>query len=147
MLVVHMYASYIKRTNKLLYYFLFQGFHVHAIPVSEGSPNCTAAGGHFNPYSKSKNIKIQTRNFFSLDTSHGPRTNNIADRHVGDLGNITTNVNGTVNLNIDDSIIQLYNATQSIINLTAIVHLSRDDAGKGGFADSHTTGYDCVLFF
>lgn len=30
---------------------LFQGFHVHVYPVSEGSPNCTAAGPHFNPYS------------------------------------------------------------------------------------------------
>jgi len=39
-----------------------------------------------------------------------------------------------------DRIIQLYNATQSIINRTAIVHLLRDDGGHGGFVDSTTTG-------
>jgi Cu-Zn family superoxide dismutase len=85
--------------------------------------------------------------FFSLDTTHGPREANIANRHVGDLGNITTDAYGNVTLNIADSIIQLYNATQSIIDRTAIVHLHRDDGGQGGFPDSHTTGYDYIVFF
>jgi hypothetical protein len=44
-----------------------------------------------------------------------------------------------------DWIIQLYNATQSIIDRTVIVHRHRDDGGVGGFEDSHTTGYDSVL--
>jgi Cu/Zn superoxide dismutase len=80
--------------------------------------------------------------FFSLDTLHGPRTANIMNRHVGDLGNISTDASGTVNINMEDIIIQLYNATQSIINRTAVVHLFRDDGGQGGFSDSTTTGYD-----
>jgi Cu/Zn superoxide dismutase len=32
-------------------FFLSKGFHVHVNGVSETSPNCTAALGHFNPYS------------------------------------------------------------------------------------------------
>ncbi len=84
---------------------------------------------------------------FSLDTIHGPRRTNIFNRHVGDLGNITTDANGTVTLNMYDWIIQLYNTTQSIIGRTVIVHRYRDDGGQGGFIDSHTTGYDDVLFF
>jgi hypothetical protein len=46
-----------------------------------------------------------------------------------------------------DSIIQLYNATQSITNRTVIVHLFRDDGGQGGFPDSTTTGYDYIINF
>ena len=34
--------------------FSFQGFHVHADPLMNGELNCTAAGPHFNPYSKLK---------------------------------------------------------------------------------------------
>lgn len=81
---------------------------------------------------------------FALDTTHGPRTANITSRHVGDLGNITTDANGKVTLAISDSIIQLYNATQSILNRTIVIHLSRDDGGMGGFTDSHTTGYERI---
>ena len=47
---------------------------------------------------------------------------------------------------MQDWIIQLYNATQSILNRTIIVHLMRDDGGMGGFSDSTTTGYGYILF-
>jgi hypothetical protein len=43
---------------------------------------------------------------------------------------------------MEDYIIQLYNATQSIVGRSAVVHLLRDDGGQGGFVDSNTTGYD-----
>jgi hypothetical protein len=46
---------------------------------------------------------------------------------------------------MEDSIIQLYNATQSILNRAVVIHLLRDDGGQGGFDDSKTTGYDFVL--
>ncbi|CAF1464269.1 unnamed protein product [Rotaria magnacalcarata] len=100
------------------------GFHVHEFGVSETVPNCTAAGGHFNPFK----------------TLHGPRTANITGRHVGDLGNITTDDKGNVNINIEDSIIQLYNGNQSIVNLTIVVHRMRDDGGQGLAPTSNTTG-------
>lgn len=73
---------------------------------------------------------------------HGPREAGITQRHVGDLGNITTDASGSVNVDITDSIIQLYNETQSIVNRTIVVHRMSDDGGQGGFTDSTTTGYD-----
>ena len=74
------------------------------------------------------------------DVTHGSRSGNISTRHVGDLGNITTNANGQVTLDMTDSIIQIYDGTQSIIGRTVIVHRMRDDGGMGGFSDSNTTG-------
>jgi Cu-Zn family superoxide dismutase len=81
---------------------------------------------------------------FSLGTTHGPQTANITSRHVGDLGNLTTDSDGNVVIDMEDYIIQLYNATQSIVNRSVVVHLLRDDGGQGGFDDSNTTGYDFV---
>ncbi len=39
-----------------------------------------------------------------------------------------------------DSIIQLYNETQSILNRTVVIHLFRDDGGESEAPDSSTTG-------
>ena len=91
-------------------------------------------------------MTLTNRSLF-LDTLHGPRTADIDHRHVGDLGNITTDENGMVYIDIRDSIIQLYNDTQSIANRTIVVHLHRDDGGEGGFPDSTTTGYDFVFHY
>jgi hypothetical protein len=46
---------------------------------------------------------------------------------------------------LTDPIIDLYNATRSIANRTVVLHAMRDDAGKGGFPDSNSTGYDMHL--
>jgi len=100
------------------------GFHIHVDPVAENSPNCTSAGPHFNPYS----------------APHGLPSASITQRHVGDLGNITVDADGSLELNMTDSIIQLFNLTQSIVNRTVVIHLLRDDGGEGGFNDSTTTG-------
>lgn len=78
---------------------------------------------------------------FLSDTAHGPPSADIQNRHVGDLGNITTNADSSLQIYIEDSIIQLYNETQSILNRTVVIHLLRDDGGAGGFDDSNTTGY------
>lgn len=76
------------------------------------------------------------------DTPHGPPTANISNRHVGDLGNLTTDDNGTIVMDLADSIIQLFdNTPQFIGNRTLILHAMRDDGGKGGFPDSNSTGY------
>ncbi len=95
---------------------------------------------------KHQHLDTKLYSVLSLDTIHGPRTDSLFTRHVGDLGNITTDAKGTVTLNMNDWIIQLYNTTQSIINRTVIVHRHRDDGGQGGFIDSHTTGYNDVFF-
>jgi superoxide dismutase, Cu-Zn family len=61
------------------------------------------------------------------------------NRHVGDLGNLTTDSTGMVTVNISDSIIQFYNMNQSIANRTIVVHELFDDGGLGTGL-SNTTG-------
>ena len=41
-----------KIKNNLHRIIFLKGFHVHVYGVTASSPNCTAAGAHFNPYSK-----------------------------------------------------------------------------------------------
>lgn len=147
MLAVVMYALFFLRKISFTDFFFSKGFHVHVNPVAETSPNCTAAGGHFNPYSKlccffCLWVCYLKQNKY-LDTSHGPRTPDIWNRHVGDLGNITTDENGTVAVAIQDNIIQFYNVTQSIADRTIVVHLMYDDGGFGT-GDSSTTGYSFI---
>ncbi|CAF0944884.1 unnamed protein product [Didymodactylos carnosus] len=101
----------------------YHGFHVHEKNPGN-TTNCTAAGAHFNPYMK----------------WHGGPDDTIDQRHVGDLGNIHSNEFGTAYVLINDSIIQLANQTQSILNRTIIVHRDVDDLGRGGQVDSNTTG-------
>ncbi|CAF1183343.1 unnamed protein product [Rotaria sordida] len=101
------------------------GFHIHQSSLTGNIPNCTAAGAHFNPY----------------NVGHGARNGTICTRHVGDLGNIQTDENGTITIDISDSIIQLYNNTaRSIINLPVVVHTQMDDLGTGTSPNSTTTG-------
>jgi hypothetical protein len=107
-------------------------------------PDCLAAAAHFNPYSQlstTKNTVLTCRMCISVaGVTHGGRTNSILTRHVGDLGNITTDANGLANIDILDSIIQLYDGKQSIMNRTIVVHRMRDDGGQGNYVDSNTTG-------
>lgn len=57
----------------------------------------------------------------------------ILKRHVGDLGNIQTDVNGTVYVDFADPIISLIeNNTRNIIDLTLMVHNLTDDGGHTG---------------
>ncbi|CAF1588863.1 unnamed protein product, partial [Didymodactylos carnosus] len=99
------------------------GFHVHQNSM-DNTLNCTAAGAHFNPYTK----------------LHGAKNDTIDHRHVGDLGNIQVDGSGSATISLTDTIIQLYNQTQSIINRTIIIHQDVDDLGLGGSPLSNTTG-------
>lgn len=107
-------------------FFFFKGFHIHTLSVSEYNPDCSTAGEHFNPYSSSKYFSNE-RFFFSLDANHGLPPGNVTTRHVGDLGNIMMNSNNTAIVNITDSIIDLYNATRSIVNRTLVIHATYDN--------------------
>ena len=83
------------------------GFHVH----EEGdcsAPDGTSAGGHFNPEG----------------VEHaGPHAEK---RHVGDLGNLTADENGSVTASFIDQMIEL-NGPHSIIGRGVIVHANADD--------------------
>ncbi|MDP3889295.1 MAG: superoxide dismutase family protein [bacterium] len=83
------------------------GFHIHEFGdcSCEGS---VCAGDHFNP----------------THTSHGsPESNN---RHIGDLGNISTDAQGNVSLNFIDTHVKL-NGPHSIIGRAIIIHAHEDD--------------------
>ena len=74
-------------------------------------PGCTSAGAHFNPFNK----------------EHGGPED--ADRHVGDLGNVTAGENGVANVNITDKMIDLA-GPQSIIGRTVVVSYKKKEGKK-----------------
>lgn len=96
-----------------------RGFHVHEF--GDNTNGCTSAGPHFNPFKK----------------NHGAPEDDV--RHVGDLGNITTDSNGNSKGEKKDLLVKLI-GEHSIIGRTIVVHAGVDDLGKGGHQDSLTTG-------
>lgn len=96
------------------------GFHIHEFgDLTEG---CKTAGPHFNPHGK----------------VHGGPAD--SDRHVGDLGNLKSDENGSAYQAFTDPLVSLY-GENSILGRSVVVHQNPDDLGKGGFEDSLTTGH------
>lgn len=83
------------------------GFHIHQFGDCR-APDGTSAGGHFNPES----------------VEHGAPTDDI--RHIGDLGNLPSNAQGTADVDFVDSHLQL-NGPNSILGRGVIVHAGTDD--------------------
>lgn len=83
------------------------GFHIHE-KGDCSAPDGSSAGEHFNPTSK----------------RHGSPAD--ADRHVGDLGNITADRNGRAHYERIDKVIEL-EGENSIIGRSVVIHAKADD--------------------
>ena len=98
------------------------GFHVHALGnLTEG---CLSAGGHFNPH----------------NAPHGSPADSESARHVGDLGNVVAGADGTVDVTLVDALVSL-EGPHSVVGRALVLHADADDLGRGGHADSKTTGH------
>lgn len=96
------------------------GFHVHE--TGDLTQGCDSLCAHFNPFNK----------------NHGDRTD--IERHVGDLGNITANPTGKINIQFTDHLIKLRGNLANIIGRGLIIHADPDDCGKTSHELSKTTG-------
>ena len=95
------------------------GFHVHE--CGDLSSGCESMCAHFNPYKKAHG---------------GPKS---TERHVGDLGNLKTDENGTACYSFRDKMIKL-SGRANIIGRGLVIHADPDDLGHGGHNLSLTTG-------
>lgn len=96
------------------------GFHVHEFGnLLEG---CKTAGAHYNPHKKDH---------------AGP---NDTERHIGDMGNVTSDGTNDSTLVYEDALIEL-TGQYSIIGRSVVTHADEDDLGLGGHSDSKTTGH------
>ena len=81
---------------------------------------CKGACAHYNPYNQ----------------VHGGLTSKT--RHVGDLGNITTDDQGNANTKITTSV--KLSGKYNVIGRSIVIHAKPDDLGKKGTEESMTTG-------
>lgn len=105
------------------------GFHIHEF--NDMSKGCESLGGHYNPFNKNHGSRVK------ID-EYGNKIIN-EDRHVGDLGNITVDKNGTAIIDIVDTLVKL-DGPYSVLNRSLIIHEGVDDLGKAGTKESLTTG-------
>jgi superoxide dismutase, Cu-Zn family len=89
----------------------YHGFHVHE--YGDLTNKCESMCSHFNPYGK----------------QHG--CPGMKERHVGDLGNLKTDKNGSVHYTIEDNMIKLRGSKANIIGRGLIIHADPDDCGMG----------------
>lgn len=93
------------------------GLHIHE--YGNLTDGCKSAGAHYNPDG----------------VDHG----DLNEGHVGDLGNITADEDGTARIEIVAPRVELI-GERSVIGRSFVVHADEDDLGKGGDEESLKTG-------
>lgn len=83
------------------------GFHIHEFGDCSADDG-TSAGGHFDPH----------------DQSHGGP--DAAERHAGDMGNLTSDDDGTAEISYTDTVMTFRGAA-SVLGRGVIVHAEEDD--------------------
>jgi len=96
------------------------GFHIHE--SGDLTSHCDSMCAHFNPFGK----------------THG--CPGMANRHVGDLGNLKTDNNGCARYRMVDDMIKLRGSKSNIIGRGLIIHADEDDCGQGGDEASLANG-------
>ena len=99
------------------------GFHIHeSVDIRKGFDSL---GSHYNPYKK----------------THGGL--NESNNHLGDLGNINIQSDGTCQQKIIVNNLPLVDKGDGIqvIGRSLVIHADPDDYGKGGMTDSLKTGH------
>lgn len=95
---------------------------VHGLHIHEkgdcSAPDAASAGAHFNPAGK----------------SHGGPT--AAERHAGDLGNVTADDTGAVNTAISVSDLSLAQGDDSAMGRSVVLHAKADDLKSQPAGDS-----------
>lgn len=97
------------------------GFHIHEF--GDLTQGCMSQGGHYNPFG----------------AQHGAPNDTWQNRHVGDFGNIEVFPNGTAIIDTTDYLATL-DGLWSIVGRGVVIHLLRDDLGRGGNPESKKTG-------
>ncbi|NXH13725.1 CCS dismutase, partial [Bucco capensis] len=92
------------------------GLHIHEF--GDLSQPCDSCGGHFNPEGQSHG---------------GPQDQ---ERHLGDLGNIWADSEGTASFTMEDSRLKVWD----IIGRSVVVSAGEDDLGRGCHPLSRVTG-------
>lgn len=95
------------------------GFHIHE--YGDLSEHCVSAGPHYNPF----------------NSSHGSIDS--LTRHVGDLGNVHSDYNGHIALNLECEGLNL-SGPFSIIGRALVLHQKEDDLGQKFDEESRKTG-------
>ncbi|KAI6238058.1 Superoxide dismutase [Aphelenchoides fujianensis] len=93
------------------------GFHVHQ--YGDRTNGCTSAGPHFNPFGKTHGGpggECPTARF--VQSSRRLQDEN---RHVGDLGNVKVESDGSCK----------FNGETNVVGRSLVVHAEEDDLGKG----------------
>jgi Cu-Zn family superoxide dismutase len=101
------------------YFIFFNLRHFHTGKTI--TPNCTAAGLHFNPY----------------NVNHGAP--DATERHVGDMGNFKSDKDGQVRTQFRDKLVSLY-GKNNVFGRALVIHQLRDDLGLTDHPNSKTSG-------